>query len=361
MISKNNKKQLYFQILMKKKIMIIGTGGTITAKFSKHCLKPGKLREQEVIGYISDARSIATIKTIELYKIDSSNMQPEYWIEIAQTIYDNYNDFNGFVILHGTDTMHYTASVLSFLLQNLDKPIVLTGSQVPADRIGSDAKVNLLDAIRVAAETTLNEVIIVFNRKIFRGNRTRKIREIEYDAYRSIGIPKLGTIEYDIRINKNHIINHKKKIKFYNNLEKNICIQKIVPGYNPKILSALVNLGYKGIIIEGFGAGNVPIETNSLIPAIKKIVNLGIPLVVSSQCSIGFSWMYLYECGNKALRAGAIPAYDMISETALTKLMWILGNYPDANLKKIKTIFLENIAGEITGVREHKKKSLWEY
>ncbi|MCK4729718.1 MAG: asparaginase [Candidatus Aenigmarchaeota archaeon] len=344
----------------KKKILFIGTGGTITAKTVNNSWKPGEFNEKELLDFIPEIKDLADIKTIDLLNIDSSNMQPKHWLEIAKTIKDNYPDYDGFVITHGTDTMHYTASALSFLLQDLSKPIVLTGSQVPPHMLGSDSKRNVLDSVRIATETNICEVAIVFNSKILRGNRTKKFREVEFEAFESIGMLPLGVIEHDIRLTGEHF-KKENELKYFNKLEEKICILKITPGFNPKIISNLIDLDYKGIILEGFGAGNVPIDENSLVPEIENAVKKGIPIIVSSQCAIGFSWMYLYECGKKALDAGAIPGHDMISETAMTKLMWVLGNYPDYDIEKIKELFLNDVCGEVSNIRTPKEKRIWEY
>lgn len=349
--------------MQKKNILLLGAGGTITAKMVDGCWRPGEFDAKDLFKFVPEIKDIAHITAIDLFNIDSTNIQPENWLNIAKTIKDNYKKYDGFVIAHGTDTMHYTASALSFLLQNISKPVVLTGSQVPPHQLGSDAKRNMVDSIRVAAETDMHEVMIVFNSKILRGNRAKKFREVEFEAFESIGMLPLGIIEHDIRHTGEHYCNDNvaAELNYFSKLEKSVCIQKLTPGYNPEIISKLIELGYKGIILEGFGAGNVPVADNSLIPAIKKAVKMGIPVVVSSQCAIGFSWMYLYECGKKALDAGAIPGHDMISETALTKIMWILGNYPDYDMVQIKKLFLKDVAGEVSDIRSPKEKRIWEY
>ncbi len=345
-----------------KKILLIGTGGTVTAKIVNGSWRSGEFNEQELLKFIPEINNIVKIETINLFNIDSSNMQPKYWLKIAKTIKDNYHKFDGFIITHGSDTMHYTSSALSFLLQNLSKPVVLTGSQVPPHHTSSDARRNVLDSIRVMNESKIHEVVIVFNSKIIRGNRAKKFREIEFEAFESIGMLPLGVIEHDIRYTGEHFDNDSKEkdLKYYDKLEENVCILKITPGFNPKIISELIKIGYKGIVIEGFGAGNVPIDENSLIPKIESAIKKGIPIIVSTQCAIGCSWVYLYECGKKALDAGAIPGYDIISETALTKLMWILGNFPH-DMGKIKTLMLLNVAGEISDAKKPKEKRIWEY
>ncbi|MCP4760349.1 MAG: asparaginase [archaeon] len=348
--------------MKRKNILLIGTGGTITAKNVDGVWKPGEFSEKELLNFIPEIKSIANIITISLYNIDSVCMQPKYWVEIAQTIKNNYESYDGFVITHGTDTMHYTASALSFLIQNLGKPIILTGSMIPPHKLGTDAKQNVIDAVRVATESNIHEVVIVFNRKIFRGNRTKKFRELEYNAYQSIGMLPLGIIEHNLRYSgENYNIISKKNLKIFDKIELGVCIQKITPGYNPKIISKLIEIGYKGIITEGFGSGNIPIDENSLIDEIKNATKKKIPIIVCSQCSIGFSWGGLYESGKKAIEAGAIPGYDMISESAMTKLMWILGNFPDASMDEIKILFLKDVAGETSNIQDPDQKKIWEY
>lgn len=346
--------------MRKKNILLIGAGGTITAKMVNGSWKPGSFNEKELIKFIPAIKEVAEITTRDFYRSDSSNIQPENWLGLAEIIYKNHKKYDGIVVTQGTDTMHYTASALSFLLQDLNIPVVLTGSQVPPHKIGSDAKKNLLDAVRVASETDIGEVVVVFNGKILRGNRAKKFRELEFEAFESIGMLPLGVIEHEIRLTGAHLEKKGKKLKYFNKLEKNVCIIKIFPGFNPEIIRSIMGLGYKGIVLEGFGAGNVPIEENSLIPEIKMAVERKIPVVVSTQCAVGCSWMYLYETGRFALEAGAIPGYDIISETAMTKLMWILGNYKK-DVKEIKEIFLKNISGELSEVRNPKEKRIWEY
>jgi len=349
--------------MTKKRVLIIGTGGTITAKMHEGSWRPGEFSETEVLSLIPEARILANISTADIIRTDSSNLQPADWLKIAKTIHKNYKRFDGFIITHGTDTMHYTASALSFLLQNLSKPVVLTGSQVPPHQLGSDFKKNLLDSIRVATETDMHEVVIVFNGKILRGNRSKKFRELEFEAFESIGMLPLGIIEHEIRHTGEHYkhTGKNKDLKFYDKLDEAVCIQKISPGFNPKIISQLIKLGYKGIVLEGYGAGNIPIKENSLVPEIKKATEQGVPVIMCTQCAVGYAWVYLYEVGRKALEAGAIPGHDLLSETALTKLMWILGNHPNYNIKQIKKTVLKDISGEVSDIRTPKEKRIWEY
>jgi L-asparaginase len=337
---------------MAKKILLLGLGGTITAKMVNGSWQPGAFTEEDLVSFIPETKKMADLEVVDL--------QPSHWLKVARVVYEKRKDIDGVVITQGTDTMHYTSSALSFLLQDLPFPVVLTGSQVPPHKTGSDARRNLLDAFRVATETDIREVTLVFNSKIIRGNRAKKFREVEFEAFESVGMLPLGIVEHDIRMSGEKYHDKKGQLKFFDRLQEGVTIVKITPGMNPKIIPELINLGYKGLVLEGYGAGNVPIEEKSLISEIKKATEKEIPIVVSTQAAIGCSWMYLYECGKKALAAGAIPGHDMISETAMTKLMWALGNYP-TKIEKIKEVVLKDIAGEISDIRSAKEKRIWEY
>ncbi|MHA1584364.1 MAG: hypothetical protein ACTSWL_03860, partial [Promethearchaeota archaeon] len=157
-----------------------------------------------------------------------------------------------------------------------------------------------------------------------------------------------------------HIGDPQKELVIYPNMELEVSIQKLTPGYNPEILKKMAEIGYKGIICEGFGSGNIPIKTFSLLETIEELTQKGIPIIVCSQCAIGFSWMYLYEAGKKAMEAGAIPGYDMTSESAMVKLMWILGNFPDYNMNQIRELIHKDISGEISAITSTKQKRIWE-
>ncbi|MEM7827514.1 MAG: asparaginase, partial [Candidatus Aenigmatarchaeota archaeon] len=312
-----------------KHVLLIGTGGTITASTIGRLWKPGSLTEDFLLKLLP-LKDIK-IKTKSLFRIDSSDMQPEFWIDIAKTIYAEIekNKYNGVVITHGTDTMSYTASALSFLLQDLNVPIVLTGAQLPLSEPGSDVKRNLLGAIKVAAETDIGEVVIVFNGNILRGCRSRKVKETGFDAFQSINSPVIGRVLETVKITSNYRKISNKKPKLYTELEKNVALLKLYPGFSPDIFHRIIDMGYKGFVVEGFGACNVPVNYNSLISCIQRAKNENIPVVISTQCVDGYDWTHLYENGQKALQAGGIPAYDMLSETALVKLMWVLKQTDD--------------------------------
>ncbi len=339
------------------KIFIIGTGGTISAKIVKGIWKPGELTEENLLSMLPELKSMVRLETTTVFRMDSTNMQPEHWLTLAQIIYYKLDDVDGIVITHGTDTMQHSASAISFLIQNLNIPVVFTGCQILPSDMGSDARRNLLDAIRVAANADLAESVIVFNGKIFRGNRTKKFREIEFNGFNCVGMRPLGLIEGDLMLTGEQLKRGNKKPVLVNKIEPNVALLKIFPGFNPKTVEYLIDSGIKGIVLEGYGPGNTPTEKRSLIPAIKRATERGVPVVITTQCVLGPSWAYVYEVGTKALDAGAIPGYDMLSETALVKLMWTLGQTKD--LDKIKKMMLKNYAGEITsGMKEPKKKRL---
>ena len=342
----------------KSKVFLIGCGGTISAKSRKNAWKPGELTESEILKEIPHLNRIAEIGAMDLFRVDSSNMQPENWATLAQTIFLKLEEYDGIVITHGTDTLHYSAAAMSFMIQDLNKPILFTGSQFALSQIGSDARRNLFDAVRVAAEADLAESAIVFNGKILRGNRSKKFREVEFDAFDSVGMGPLGIVENTIRLNGEQIKRSGKKPKLANGIEPNVYLIKLHPGFNPKIVETMINNGTKGFVLEGFGAGNVPTEERTVIPYIKRAVDSGIPVVITTQCTLGTSWVYLYDVGRKALEAGGIPSFDLLNEVALVKLMWVLKQTKD--MKKIKEMMLKNYCGEITPeMRTIKQKPLY--
>lgn len=346
---------------MKKtpKVFVVGTGGTLAATMVKGAWKPGELTQTDILDFVPNIKKHFKIDDMTLFRIDSTNMQPENWLTLAQTIFYKLNNYDGIVVTHGTDTMGYSAAAISFLIQNLNTPIVFTGSQAIPSHIGTDTTRNFVDAIRVAATGNVAESVIVFNGKIMRGNRTKKFREVDFDAFECVGMQPLGKVEQDIRLTGEQIKRKKRKPKLFNKIEPNVSLIKLHPGYNPTNLEYLIDSGIKGLVIEGYGSGNVPTEKRNIVKVIQKATNQEIPVVITTQCALGASWVYLYEVGAKALEAGAIAGQDMLSETALVKLMWVLGQ--TTNFEKVKEMMKKNYAGEITpGLNNPKDKTLWE-
>jgi len=343
----------------KKKILVIGTGGTIAAVQTKEGLRPA-YKTEELISFFPEVNQIADIEGKQLFNLDSTNMQPHHWSEIAKEIEKQYEKYDGFVITHGTDTMQYTSAALSFMLQNLGKPVVLTGS-VKAIGEGSDAKQNFIDSIIVAC-SDIKEVCIVFHGKIIKGckarkitNESTKIKNENLDVYSSINHHLLGELMGKLEENhtrkvvldKNYKTNGGSgKLKVLPKIDaEDIILIKIYPGFKPETLGKLSD--FKCIILEVFGPGNIPFMENSLVEKIGSIIhNENRNVFITTQNPFGEVDMTLYEVGQKAMKVGAIPCNDMTSETAIVKLMWIMGNFGKDN-KTIKELMLKNFVGEI--------------
>jgi len=276
--------------------------------------------------------------------IDSSNMTPDIWTEIAKKIHKYYDKYDGFVVAQGTDTMAYTASALSFALQNLSKPVVFTGSLIPLTDIASDGRNNLIYACLTAA-MDIAEVSIAFANKIIRGNRAKKYHESFVDVFHSPNYPYLGELGRPTVLHSWRKKRRKRILKFTPDFESNVSLLKIFPGFHADIIDSAMARGTKGIVLEGFGPGNVPFLENSIIPQIEKAIKQNIPVVISTQLEKGKTNLHAYEAGFKAAKVGAISAKDMTSEAALTKLMWALAK--TNKLPEIKRIMESNLAGEL--------------
>lgn len=333
-----------------KKIKILGVGGTISSLQSDDGFKPG-ITVEGIIQYIPRVLEYYTLEVEEIMRVDSANLQPEDWVIIAEKIRDSLNDVtvHGIVVTHGTDTMAYSAAATAILLRNITKPVVFTGSQIPLQIFSSDAQRNLIDAIRVAGETNIAESVIVFNSKVYRGLRTIKLREYDLSAFETIDPFPLAEISRTIDIIDPFIKSRNKAQTWLDGgLNLNVAMIKIFPGLNPKIIENLPELGYEGIVLECYGAGNIPILQRSLVSSIKNLRAKNIPVIITSMCIYGRAELYLYETGKMAQEAGAISGFDMLSEVALIKLMWALNKTND--FEEIKDIIYTNVAGEINTI-----------
>ena len=284
--------------------------------------------------------------------IDSSNMQPAIWIELVKLIAKNYNKYDGFVILHGTDTMAYTASALSFMLENLNKPIIFTGSQLPVGEIRTDAKENLITAIEIAAtnengQAIIPEVCIFFDYQLFRGNRATKYNSAKFEAFRSVNYPALAEAGVHIKYNYLAINNiNKKPLKVHTQLDTNIAILKIFPGISQDIIDATLNSkNLKAIILETFGSGNASTD-KSFINSLKKAIDKGIIIYDVTQCLGGTVELGRYETSSQLKKIGVISGADITTEAAVTKLMFLLGQ--NISSKEMKKQLQLSLRGEIT-------------
>jgi L-asparaginase len=283
---------------------------------------------------------LVQIDVHELNNIDSTNISPTDWEKMVDVIEANYHKYDGFVITMGTNTMAYASSALSFAMQNLGKPVVLTGAQIPAEAISTDARNNLVNALRVAS-MDIAGVFVVFGSKIMLGCRAKKLSEADLDAFGTFNDSDFGEISIGIKINKSGFERHDNLPVFRNGFDPNIISLTCIPGLEVNYLHSLIDTGTKGVVLRGFGAGDIPY---SYLPFIEYARNRKVPVIATTQCR-GSTIMGLNDPGLKALQAGVIQAFDMSMEAMSTKLMWMLRqNIP---YEKFKETFHHNMCGEL--------------
>ena len=338
----------------KAKVLLIYTGGTVGMVQDEKTgvLKPFSL--DSIINYIPELSRFGF--RIDGYTfeppIDSSNMKPEIWIHLADIIGKTYTKYDGFVVLHGSDTMAYTASALSFLLENLGKPVILTGSQLPVNVLRSDAQENIIVSIEIAAakqngKAKVPEVCVYFENHLYRGNRTYKHNAENFDAFNSSNYPELATAGVHIKYNDGVIAKSSaKKLIVYQSLDTNIAIVKLFPGINPAVLESIFSTkGLKAVVLETYGTGNAPME-KAFLKSLEKAAKKGIILLNVTQCRAGAVQQGRYETSAELKNIGIISGADMTTETAVAKLMFLLGeNYPVASIRKL---LQQSLRGELT-------------
>lgn len=330
---------------MKKNILLIATGGTIASKKTSDGLAPG-ITSDELMEYVPEIKEYCNVDTVQILNIDSTNIQPEYWILITEAIEKVYDKYDGFVISHGTDTMAYTASALSYLIQGLDKPIVITGSQKPINVEITDARKNMLDSFRFASEPGVRGVYIVFDGKAIIGTRAKKTKSKSYSAFESINFPVAAFID-DYRITKYiRSEENKSSVKFYKSIYPSIFLLKLAPGMEPDVLD-YIGEKYEGIVIESYGVGGLPfLDKRNFLEKLGGLTEKGKIIVVATQVMLEGSDMGVYEVGIKALKKyNVLQAYDMTIEAAITKLMWILAETKD--FEEVKERFYTRINDDL--------------
>lgn len=284
--------------------------------------------------------------------IDSSDMQPEVWVELAELIEKKYKRHDGFVILHGSDTMAYTASALSFMLENLAKPVVLTGSQLPIGTIRTDGKENLITAIEIAAahkngKVLVPEVCVYFEYRLYRGNRTNKFNAEHFRAFQSPNYPLLAEAGVNINYNFSHILPHpRKRLHIRTKLDKSVAILKMFPGISESVVDAILNAkGVRAIVLETYGSGNVTTQ-KWFIDALANAISKGRVILNITQCAAGRVEQGRYQTSAGLAKIGVVGGADMTTEAAVTKLMYLLGN--TRNAAELKKQLRKNVRGELT-------------
>lgn len=316
-----------------KRILVIATGGTIVSTYQKDGLAPGMTVDQ-LAHYFNHSEEISVDFKVLMNK-DSTNMQPEDWLTMAKVISENQEQYDSFIITHGTDTMAFTASALSYLLHGIKKTVVMTGSQVPVSFKRTDAKKNIKDALTFAQKAGLPGVFVVFDGKAIQGTRVVKMRTKSYDAFESINYPYIAFVD-DQTLQINFRPEPEKPVfKTHIGICPDVFLLRVFPGLSP-IFFDFLKEHTRGLIIESFGNGGLPFEKRSLVAGVKELVQKGIPVIITTQCLEEGQNIQLYEVGKRVADAGGITAGDMNTEAIVAKLMWLLSQTSDpAVIKKM--------------------------
>ena len=331
---------------MKKKILLIATGGTIASHLGKEGLIP-EIQADALLKCVPEIFEFCEADAVQIYNIDSTNVTPKHWKLLAQTIKDNYERYDGFVVCHGTDTMSYTAAMLSYLVQHSPKPIVLTGSQQPIDKEDTDGRINLRDSFLYAASDTASDVVIVFQGKVIAGTRAKKIRTKSFNAFTSVDFPNLGVIR-DGKVIQYIVQPKKDKPECYLELDERVGLFTLTPGQKGDILDAYFKLN-DAVVVSGYGTGGVPEgEYYGFYEVMEKWEKKGKTLVVTTQVQQEGSDMNVYRVGRGLKnRFDLLESYSMTYESIITKLMWILAITKED--EKVKKLFYKTVNYDLIG------------
>ena len=335
-------------------ILLIYTGGTIGMIKDSETGSLKNFNFNDLLKHIPELNLLDCSIDTQSFEapIDSSNMGPMYWQQLVTIIENKYDHFDGFVVLHGSDTMSYTASAVSFMLENLAKPVIFTGSQLPIGDLRTDAKENLITSIQLAAlkqdnSPVIREVGLYFEYKLYRANRTTKINAAHFEAFASLNYPPLAQSGVNLSVDHNALlVPQKKPLVVHKVLESKILLVKIFPGITQQTVTHLFNTAlFKGLVIETYGTGNTTTQ-NWFIAALKRVLDQGIPVVNVTQCSGGSVVMGHYQTSVALKNMGVISGKDITTEAALTKLMYLLAS--DTSSQDFKTLFETPLRGEMT-------------
>lgn len=327
-----------------KHILLITTGGTIASAQTETGLSP-VISSDELLRFVPEIGELCRITTLSMFHLDSTNMRPEYWLQIARRIREDYNAYDGFVITHGTDTMAYASALLHYLIQNNEKPVVLTGAQVPISMRDSDARENLINAFRYAVDADACGVHIVFGGKIIAGTRARKTHTKSFNAFSSIDYPEIGfvrngRVRYYIR----------EKLSgpavFFDEIDSSVTVVKLIPGMNGGIFDYLADHTH-AVIIESFGVGGIPYyDTDDFADKIELLVHRGVRVVITTQVPHEGSDMSVYQVGLRIKQKYELPeAYDMTTEAVTAKVMWALPRTKTA--AEFRELFLTPVGNDM--------------
>ncbi len=326
-----------------KKILLIATGGTIASIKSDNGLVP-QISSDELLGYLDFTELYFNVETLNLFNFDSTDIQPEHWVKLKDAIKEHYEKYDAFVVTHGTDTMAYTAAMISYLIQDSQKPIVFTGAQKSIDMDITDAKDNLLNSLIYASKENSKGVSVVFNGKVISGTRARKERTKSFDAFASINFPVLSVI-HDEKIYRYIENNKKSKVKFYDNVNEKVFVLKLTPSISSNILNSIFK-NYDAIIIESYGVGGIPKFLEKELKQLIKEYNHKKVIIMTTQVPQEGSDIGVYEVGKRIEGVSYLESHDMTIEATVTKIMWILGNF-EFDLNKIKELFYTKINNDI--------------
>ena len=332
---------------MPKKILTVGMGGTISAKNPENTWESGEINQETLLKFLPFKRIKANARSATLFRIDSSDVHPYHWMTLVKYISYNIDSVDAIIVTHGTNSLAYTAAALSFMIQNPQIPIVITGGMTPLNQPGSDSPINLEDSFRVAIEGTPREVCVVFNHRIFRGSMVKKQKAAEFDAFGSPDGP-LGMVDQAVGVFSKPRFKFRRRTIFPE-LDPLVQFFKVTPAFDPDQIRWAIDRGYHGIVLDGYGIGKVPVNNEELMEILEQARDRHYPICLTTSCTLSPEWKPLYEkeTPRRLKELELIPCMDMTPEATLVKMMWVLAQTRD--YKKIRTMMTANYVGEKKG------------